>query len=285
MFWKRVSYLFTKNIVELFKQFLISLGAIWLIIEFVNFFYPFVVLNASAIFMASILFSFVWAVYKSFPIAKIKKSSKLSHISIEIRIGHILDLDNCNIAVPNSDCFDTDAPVIIGAKSVKAEFIKKEFNGDPQKVDEQLERYLNSIGAKGKIDRKKLKGKNIRFPFGTTGVVNSENRKVYFTTISKMRNDGFVIGSKESYWLGLCGLWDEVRKTGQLKPIAVPIFGGGLSRVKSSKLGLVQMIILSFVLASNEMKVSHQLIISILEKDYEPSLFMEIQNFLNEVEY
>ena len=79
---------------------------------------------------------------------------------------------------------------------------------------------------------KKKFGKSIRYSFGNNITINSNNRLVYITSMSKMTNEGLVESTKESIWLGLCGLWNTVRIKGHLRTISQPVWGSGLSRTK-----------------------------------------------------
>lgn len=285
MLGKRIQFLFTKNFGELAKYFLTGIGTIWLIIEFVSFFKDDLIQKDYKLFLGAISVSLVWAIIKSFPTIKINKKSKLSHVEIEIRIKKIIDLKECDISIPSSDCFDTRFPQVISPTTVKAALVNHEYGGDYQKFDTALEKSITNQNLEGQIDPNKKIGKNKRFPFGTTVCIRMNNRSAFVTSMSKMTNEGYVQGTKESIWLGLCGLWNEFRKKGHLRPIALPIWGGGYTRTKSSKIGLVQLIILSFVIATNEGKVSNKLVISILEKDYDPKMFMELKRFLETVEF
>ena len=170
-------------------------------------------------------------------------------------------------------------------KTVQAFAIKREFNHDNTLLDLQVNKYLKEKGIKGKLDQNKVKGNRYRFPYGTTAIVNSNKRKLYLTTMAEMTNEGYVKGTKESIWLGLCGLWNSYRRTGQLNSIAIPLWGGGQSRTKASKLGLAQLIILSFVIATNESKMSNKLILTFQKHDYDPKMFSELKRFINTLEF
>lgn len=285
MLRERIKFLIVKNYNELLKQFLIALGTIWLLIEFVNFFKVGWISNGLAGFIGAITISLIWSIFKSFPQINLLKKSTLSNVEIEIQINRILNAPDCDISLPVNDCFDSKFPEIISESTVYAKLIKTEFNGSSDVLDKLVREYFDTKGIVGIKDEGKKFGKTLRYPFGTTAVVKSNGRIVYLTSMSRMTYEGFSRGSKESIWLGLCGLWDTVRRSGQLKPVALPIWGGGQSRTKSSKLGLIQLIILSFVIATNESKVSNKLIIAIRKEDYDPMMFRELNRFLNTISF
>lgn len=285
MIIQRIVFLVTRNLTQTVKYFLGSLGAIWLLVEFVSFFKQDLIEKDYKLFYGSLILSIIWAFFKSFPIIYVGKKSKLSHSEIEIRIGKLLDLKDCDIAIPSSNCYDTNFPQIIHGNTLKAKLIKKEFGGNSTALDKAIESFLKKNQIIGEIDSEKKIGKKHRYPFGTTVVIESHSRNVYLTSMSNMTNEGVSQASKESIWLGLCGLWNVVRVKGHLKPIALPIWGSGYSRARSSRIGLIQMAILSFVIATNESKVSNKLIISVLEEDYSPELFHDLRDFLNTIEF
>lgn len=285
MISKQVKFLFQKNLNQALIQFLVSLGAIWLLIEFISFFKEDWIKKDYRLFLGAIGASIIWGIYKAFPLVMIVRKSNLSHVTIEVRIDDLFDLKNCNVSIPVADCFDTQFPDVISEKTVEAVVIKREFNGDQTLLDNRIKEYLEKNQINGHSDPEKKSGKQIRFPFGTTAIVTSNYRKLYLTTMAEQTNEGFVKGTKESIWIGLCGLWDTYRKTGHLEPIGIPLWGGGQSRTKLSKLGLAQLIILSFVLATNESKLSNKLILTFQKQDYDPFMFAELKRFIGTLEF
>ncbi len=284
MFWKQVEYLFSKDgIRDLLTHFLMAFGIIWLSIESLSYFFPDKLPRGLGLFLASVIIAVLWATIRSLPPRRYSRISKASNVEVEIKIGKLLD-QPCNIAMGSSDYFDS-APDVISNETLRYKLIQKSFNGNHTLFDKAISTFLDEHHITGTLDPNKTFGKRIKFPIGTVVVIPDGSRKTFLTVFAKMYPDKTTIASKEAMWTGLCCLWTAVRQHGSLEPIALPLWGAGQARANASRLLLVQLILISFAMATRETKVSRKLSILVREEDYHPSEMMEVIKLLGTLEF
>lgn len=228
--------------------------------------------------------AFIFAMLLAFPSLSCSRRSKATDVEIEIKIGNLFD-QVCDIAIASSDCFDTDAPNVIPSKSLKAQLIKRAFKNDHHLLDSLLDSFLNEHKVGGKLDNAKTFGKKLRFPIGTVAVVPEGNRKIFIFVLTKILKDKTTPTSGEDLWISLNRLWAAVRQHGAQSPIAIPLFGAGLAAALTSRVSLVQLILISFAIATRQRKVTKKLIITIYDADYDPEEMMEFGKLLNTIEF
>ncbi len=249
------------------SHFLKAFGLLWLLTEAAAFFFPDIIQSfRSGILLAVVAGALLWAVYRAFPPVRFTKEYPASNCVIELRVGDLFEQKG-DIAFGCSDCFDTETGVI-GPTSLMAQFAEKAFDGDVEALDRRISESLSEHKIKGRIDKKKTFGKNERFPIGATASIVDNERNVFLTAFSRTNLDTTTETSKEDLWLSLCHLWTGVRQRGYLAPVSIPVWGTGLARVPASRLSLIQVVILSFVIATRENKVSNQLTLVFAEGDY-----------------
>ncbi|MCU0644539.1 MAG: DUF6430 domain-containing protein [bacterium] len=234
----------------------------------------------SSFFYLAILISAVWAIALSFPpIAYIKESSS-SNLKIEVKLGDIFS-ESSDIAFGTSDYFDSEYPSIISEHCLKAQFIKRFYDGNHAFLDKEIEASLKEQNIKGTMDKTKAFGKHLRYPIGTVAVVPFNNRKAFLSVFSEMKPDKVTNISRKSIWESLCKLWDAVRRNRALHSIAIPVWGAGFGLAPANRVSLIQLILTSFIMANKEQTVSQKLIIMIYEKDYHPREMMKIKKLID----
>jgi hypothetical protein len=226
----------------------------------------------------------LWTVKHALPPQKYRKKSRLSGVEIEISTGNLFE-EQGNIAFGCSDCFDTEPETVVGPNSLIAQLVTIFHKGDHKALDSLILQYLDNQKIRGKNDPDKLFGKNIRFDLGTVAIVPVRDKKAFLLVFSVTNDDKTTTTSTEELWMSLCRLWVAIRRNGFLSPIAVPVFGSGLARFPASRISLIQLLLLSFVIASRESKVSKKLTLVISEHDYDPAEMMEAIGLLETLDF
>jgi hypothetical protein len=278
---KRTHYFFSKdNLKTVFQNFFLALGFLWLILEFSSFFFPNFIKKDSSLFFTAIAISAFWAIALSFPPISYSKESSSSNLKIEVKLGDIFS-EPSNIAIGTSDYFDSEYPNIISEHCLKAQFIKRFYDGNPAFLDKEIETSLKEQMIKGTLEETKTFGKKIRYPIGTVAVVPFNSRKAFLSVFSEMKHDKITVISRKSIWESLCNLWDSVRRHKSLHSIAIPVWGAGFGLAPANRISLIQLILTSFIMANREWTVSRKLSILIYEKDYDPREMMKIKKLIN----
>ena len=96
----------------------------------------------------------------------------------------------------------------------------------------------------------KPRGKLTRYPLGTVATLHHPTRRVFAVAYSRMGNDLVAQSTLPTLNTSLENLWEAVYLHGQLKPVAMPLVGSGLSRTGASYEDLLAMIVSSFVASS-----------------------------------
>lgn len=74
------------------------------------------------------------------------------HTSVRVQVGDLFDEADADLVIGFSDCFDTDISdgTIIAPGSVQGQFTKKFYNGDGERLLDDLEKALAEIRTSGK---------------------------------------------------------------------------------------------------------------------------------------
>ncbi len=291
MLKKRIKFLFSKEAFKnLLSHFLQASGVLWLFVEVVSYFFPELLeirkqkFYGAIIFAVFIIFAVLWTITRSFPPLYYSKRSRPSNVEIEIKIGNLLEQPG-NIAFGCSECFDSEPGKVIASSSLMAQIVDNSFGGDHTLLDSKITQSLNAQAITGKLDPNKSFGKNIRFEIGTVAVIPVRNRKVFLVAFSTTNDDKTTTTTKEDLWASLCHLWTAVRQQGFLEPVAVPVLGAGLARFPASRISLIQLLLLSYAIATRQALVSRKLTLVISENDYHPEEIAEAVELLNTLEF
>jgi transcriptional regulator with XRE-family HTH domain len=183
-------------------------------------------------------------------------------VTISILAGDLLD-QKTHLAVGFSDTFDTsiEDDRIIHSSSLQGQLLKRLFDGDQDRLDEQLATALaafSPVTIEARSD--KPYGKLARYPLGTTAVLGEPRRLIFATAYGHMGNDLVTRAPLEGLWFCFNQLWEAVYRYGQRGALSIPIMGAGLARVDFLDRGnLLRLILLSFVAYSRRQLICHEL--------------------------
>jgi len=260
------------------KTFLQSYGLLWLILEPVTVIVePFPKFNIKG-YLALVIISGLSALYIN------RKKKKLSLIlngngsEINISVGDIFEAQS-HIAIGTNDVFDTSLGNVIKPSSVQGQLTSKNYQSDSSRLDEEINKAIASKSINGILDKTKTEGKNIRYPIGTTLSLGN-SRKIYLCAYAQMGSNIKCNSSADWIWHSLTELWKEVRLTAQGEKVSIPIIGSDLARTGLSRTALIEMIVISFIAATNTEFVSKELNIVVHSSDYEKIDMISLEQFL-----
>lgn len=263
-------------------NFVKSFGFIWLFIEpatnFIDALKPYGSMNYYAIVIISIISSYFLSRGKK----QLDKSIAGNSSKIKIHIGDLLK-QKTHIVIGTNDVFDTELGNVIKPTSIQGQFTQNLYNSDISRLNDEIESALRKKSVAGENDENKSDGKFIRYPVGTTLTLGNSHR-YYLCAYSRMNNNLKCESNSDLLWHSLCELWEEVRLTGQGEPISIPVIGSDLARTGLSRLALIQMIVISFVSATNTQYVSSEINIVIHSGDVEKVDFIALEHFLESVD-
>ncbi|BAZ19023.1 hypothetical protein NIES4071_109080 (plasmid) [Calothrix sp. NIES-4071] len=226
-----------------------------------------------------VILSLILAIIQRFP--RRTFSSKLSSpdSAIEIKVGDIFD-EKGHIVIGVNDVFDTELGEIIKPSSVQGQFLARVYESNFAQLDAEIEAALQPLNQLRREEQNKTRGKNWRYPIGTTITLGTHDKRYFLTAYGYMNNDLTVESNSDYILRSLSNLWQEVRLKGHSMNVAIPIIGSDLARTGLPRMALAKLIITSFVVASKEKYVTRKLTVMVYPKDIDSIDLYELEEFL-----
>jgi DNA-binding SARP family transcriptional activator len=201
-------------------------------------------------------------------------------IAIVVMSGDLFAQEDANLVVGFCDTFDTDIDrnIIISSESTQGRLLQRIYGGDRARLDRDLKAALSRV-PRASLESRSAKriGKLTRYPLGTVATLHHANRRVFGVAYSRMGNNLIAQSSLATLRASLENLWDSVYLHGQLKPVAMPLVGSGLSRVhEATHEDLLTLIVSSFMASSGKRYICPELRIIIQESVFEKMRIAEI---------
>ncbi len=182
--------------------------------------------------------------------------------AVVVLTGDLFEQDDANIVVGFCDTFDTDTDrnIVISRESTQGALLHRVYDDDRDHLDRDLRAALSHTPKVAVEPRSaKPRGKLTRYPLGTVATLHHDTRRIFAVAYSWMSNDLMAQSSLPLLKDSLTNLWEAVYRHGQLKPVAMPLIGSGLSRTGASSEELLRMIVGSFVASSRERYLTPEL--------------------------
>ena len=223
--------------------------------------------------------SFLWAIYTIIPAREISRQLSVPDTKIKIKVGDLFRED-AHLVIGMNDVFDTEKGDIIKPNSIQGQFLTKIYNNDRSRLDTDIENALRGIS--GKQDNQKSQGKNKRYPIGTVATLTVSTKKYFCSAYSRMGNNLKAQSDIKKLSTSLEMLWEEIRLKGQCEKVAMAVLGSDLARLGNtvSHSTLIKLIVSSFILASREKFITHELVIVIHRSNLEKVNLVDVNEFL-----
>lgn len=192
-----------------------------------------------------------------------------SDITITLRVCDVLKNGGA-VIIPTNSTFDTVMDEeFISVGSIQGQYQVKYFKGRLPVLDKKLNEGLRGKRGISLKDGRKYNDK--RYPIGTVSCVSEKNRRAYFLADSDIDCYGHPIDvDAADVAQALTGLWNDLSKNGSNEPYSIPLIGTGKAKAKdASRNEVAQQIILSFLAASKEHKITENLTICIHPIDFD----------------
>ena len=194
-------------------------------------------------------------------------------IAVVVMSGDLFAQEDANLVVGFSDTFDTDTDrsIVISSESVQGLLLQQLYDGDRARLDRDLKGALSRV-PKASVETRSAKrlGKLTRYPLGTVATLHYGNRRIFGLAYSRMGNNLVAQSSLPALCTSLENLWESVYLYGQLKPVAMPLIGSGLSRIREANHDdLLTLIVRSFMARSRDRFICPELRIIVHESAFE----------------
>ena len=250
----------------------LTYSVLWTVIESATFFISAFSLKGVIPYLAMVGGSVVVGVYRSIQPRQIQLKIGSTDTVITVSFGDLF-ISSAYKIIPVNEFFDTDLGEPVSSKSIHGMFISKCFGGHGASLNALVEQSLKGSSYET-VERSK--GREKRYPIGTTAVVPVNEDRYYLVALSKT-DVGTLKASADipELWAALVGLWDQVRISAGGHSVAVPLLGGGLSGIGLAGTHLLQLMILSIINETKKRKITNHIQI-ILSEDRLNEIDLEI---------
>ena len=228
--------------------------------------------------------SVAWGALRGRRLRRLSWSSSRPPLEIVVSVDDLMSVPE-DIVVGFADTFDTDTSSdrVISGRSLQGQLLARKYGGSIATLDRELTESLVGCSPLADTDSTaKSSGKTVRYPLGTVARLTVAQQRVYCVAYSSMRNDLRAESSTGTLWSALMDLWAVVATSGDRRPLAVPLMGGGHSRIRSiDREMLLKVILLSFICAHREHYVTDHLRVVLQADDLREINLLEIKNFLS----
>jgi hypothetical protein len=228
-------------------------GLIWLVCEPIALAKPSLFTESWGWYGFLVVASIVVGAIIAWPKRLIEVTKPNSNVTVTVKVGDIFEAID-NVVIGTNDVFDTAFGDVISQRSVQGQFTIKRFGGDVAELDRRLTHELREVS--GTIDRAKTKGKQIRYPQGTTVFIEAHGVRHYLCAYCTMSNDLRTDMDLCALMTSLEVIWAKVRDRGQNEGVSMPVLGADFGRLKLTHTQIVQLLVLSFIEASNAQHVA-----------------------------
>jgi len=175
--------------------------------------------------------------------------------NVNVKCGDLFTEEGLK-AIPFNEYFDTLVDEkVISSKSLNGIFINKYFNGRVNGLDDFIVENSDELDIINPQKNRRLGGKNVQFKLSTIIVYE----KFILTAFSKFDEHNKATLTMPEYIEFLINFWDRVNRVYAQRPVAVPVFGSGVTRIKEHKNisdeDLLKIMLWTFKLS--EMKFKH----------------------------
>lgn len=254
-------------------------GSFWLFWETLAFFFPNRFNFGAWGYVGLVGISLMIALVRSLPKKIIVHQLAGSDDTITIKIGDLF-AERGHLVIGLNDVFDTEIGDIISNTSVQAQFLQTVYQGNRQQLDADIEQQLTAHTSKGVTDPSKKRGRNIRYPIGTTLALRGSGRIYYLVAYGKMGADLRVIATGNDIWQSLQQLWEAMRLSAHLKEVAMPVIGTELARTGLPCMTMIELILTSYIAAAKQQRITSNLVIVISRRNADQVDMDELEAFL-----
>lgn len=228
-----------------------------------------------------IIVAVAWGALRSWP-RPIAHQFSSPKTRISVVTGNILDDDECHLVVGVCDTFDTASPMI-DKNSLQGQLLRRYYDDDSQALDAEITRALVNASPIGTIEKT---GNTSKYEIGTVATVRNRSRQLFLLAYTEMNEDNEARGSVDGIWKSLSALWTEASKRANGGTIAMPVIGGGRSRVSQilPAQDAIRVQLLSFMFAARRESALDELRIVVDPATYAGLDRLELQAFIESLE-
>jgi hypothetical protein len=256
-----------------------AVGALVVLLEVIDFVVPDgLPIDGWPLAAGIIVVAVVYGLVRAWP-RPIEQNFDSPQTRIHILKGDLFSQD-CHLVIGTCDTFDTLVPNIISKKSIQGQALDRLHGGNVARLNEELTQVLAGRKVVGTIAKE---GKTQKYGIGAIATLRHGPHNAYFLAYAEMNEHNEAHSTADGIWKSLSLLWQEVSRTSNGGPVAIPVIGGGQSRVSQvvPAQDAIRLIVLSYMFASRAKKVCDELRIIVRPQDFDRLDRLQLQAFLN----
>jgi hypothetical protein len=216
----------------------------WTLIEGLTYFINNLNLKGGRSLLFVVLVSLAYSAWRIRQPSEVQIPIKHTNTKIEVKFEDLFTEDGYR-AIAMSEFFDSELGIPVSEKSIHGIFLKKCFGGHPQSFDALVAKQFQNVQSQ--LVDKKI-GKNLKYPIGTTALVDVNNDHYLCFALSEADPETCKVHADVPIlWRALQGLWRKSRICLGGSPIVLPLVGSGVSGVGLPPRELLDLIILSAI--------------------------------------
>lgn len=250
------------------KLWFLAYSAVWTIISSLAFSFPALRpsslnLGVVVVLVFIVLGSLVWGLYRVLPQQSVQIRMQSIDTTVNVEFGDLFKAEGSK-AIAVNEFFDSQLGNPVARRSLHGQLIEGMFQDHSERFDELVNEELTDEAFE-EIERPD--GKNRQYKIGTTAVIKVGAERFFLPALCKTD-----VGTYKAYCdvpmflKALDGLWSAVRTRAGGEPVSVPLIGGGLSGIGLPPYQLLQMIILSIIIANKNGHIRSEIHIIILQE-------------------
>jgi antiphage defense system Thoeris ThsA-like protein len=259
-------------------RYLVVLGTIWLVLEPAGLFIPKLQAVGWLGYISLLGLAFLITAVFFRPPSSAEVTLPESQTLLRVQQSDLLDQAG-NIVVGTNDTFDTEIGGTISLRSVQGQFQQRVYGGDEARLDADIAVALTEVDGVAVSD--KPYGKQLRYPIGQTIALEKGESRYFLVAYCGLSETKSAETDLQSLWTALEALWESVNARGQYSDVHIPVIGSKFARTGLSHSYLIQMIVMSFVLAVRVRKPAPSLTIHVHPDDSLLVDFDQVQTCLN----
>ena len=250
-----------------------AIGAIWLTIEIVEFFFsrqPWYGIVEQMYPWMMLVLPPGYGIWKAWPTKTVRARVRGTDVQVEIRIGDIFTHKHEGAVIIGSNTtFDTAMhDGTISRRSIQGQFTKRFFETRVEELDQKLSAILDTIETAQHLPKdEKPYGKRKAYRVGTVVPVEAGAQKAYFFAMGRLNANRAAQVDPEQFLDALPHLWNGIRDRGGMEDLLCPLLGGQFARLNRTRVTLLGEIVRSFIVASRDGKLCDNLIVVVSPQD------------------
>lgn len=193
--------------------------------------------------------SLLWGLYRVLPPSGVRIRMKSIDTTVHVEFGDLFKAPGSK-AIAVTEFFDSQLGDPVARRSLHGQLIEQMFQDHPERFDNLVNEELRDEPFE---EVQRPDGKKKRYEIGTTAVIDVGVEKFFLPALCKTDVSTYKAYCDVPMLLtALDGLWSAVRIRAGGQRVSVPLIGGGLSNIGLPPYQLLQLIILSIVMANKK---------------------------------